>query len=250
MAQTVLFHVSDIHFGIEDRAALGWFEEAVEAEQPDAVICTGDITQRAKHREYAAASEWFAGLGVPVMLEVGNHDMPYYSPVERFRTPFRRYQGLASAIASRPAFPGLGFVSLLTTVSAQKRWPWSDGVIRQDALERALADLRKLDASGQYKIVTCHHPLVGRRLGGKNPTIGGDAAFAALAQAGADAVMSGHIHQPFDITHDVAGRKVRMIGAGTLSNRLRGAAPSFNVLRFDPGTGLAVECYEFPDSKA
>jgi len=244
MTGTVLFHVSDVHFGIEDRTALASFADAIAAERPDAVICTGDITQRAKHREYAEARDWFAALGVPVMLEVGNHDMPYFDPVERFRTPFARYERLAGAVASRPRFEDLAFVSLLTTVSAQWRWPWSDGDVRGPALAQTLADLEALQGDPRLKVVTCHHPLVGRTLGDRNPTIGGDEAFRALAEAGADVVLSGHIHTPFDITHEIAGRRVRMIGCGTMSHRLRGAPPSYNVLRFSPESGLEVEVRE------
>ena len=64
---TRLFHISDVHFGVEDCDALDSFAEAVARERPDAVVCTGDLTQRAKHSEYAAAREWFAALGVPVV---------------------------------------------------------------------------------------------------------------------------------------------------------------------------------------
>ena len=46
-----LFHVSDVHFGVEDQLAHRWFANAVAAERPDAVICTGDITQRATRRQ-------------------------------------------------------------------------------------------------------------------------------------------------------------------------------------------------------
>src|SRR3546814_20140173 len=99
-AQTVLFHVSDTHFGVEDRAAAAWFAAAVHAERPDAVICTGDLTQRATHRQYAQAREWFAALEVPVMLQPGNHDMPYFNPWERFAPPFARFGALAAAVGA------------------------------------------------------------------------------------------------------------------------------------------------------
>ena len=98
---TRLFHVSDIHFGAENRAALASVERAISAEAPDALICTGDITQRAKHSEYAAAAAWFEGLGVPVVLEPGNHDMPYYNLFERFADPYRRYRRLARSAGFR-----------------------------------------------------------------------------------------------------------------------------------------------------
>ncbi|MBV1916967.1 MAG: metallophosphoesterase [Sphingomonadaceae bacterium] len=240
-----MFHVSDVHFGVEDQTAHDWFAQAVAREKPDAVICTGDITQRAKKREFAAARDWFCGLGVPVILEPGNHDMPYYNLVERFRTPFKRYDTLAGAVASQPDLPGIALVSMLTTVPAQRRFPWSDGVIREDALAQALAALAALSGDSRLKIVTCHHPLMAGPPGSSNPTIDGDGAFAALARAGADIVLSGHIHVPFDLTYEVEGHFLRMIGAGTLSTRLRTAPPGFNVITVD-GQAVHVSAQSKP----
>ena len=57
-----LFHVSDVHFGVEDKSALQWFADAVHAERPDAVICTGDLTQRATHAQFDAARTFFQSL--------------------------------------------------------------------------------------------------------------------------------------------------------------------------------------------
>ncbi len=239
-APVTLFHVSDVHFGVEDPAAHDGFAQAVAHEKPDAVICTGDITQRAKHREYAAAREWFAGLGVPVALEVGNHDMPYYNPIERFRTPFKRYEKLAAAVAAPLDLPGIAFVSLLTTVPAQTRFPWSDGVVTDNALSETLARLDALSDDPRLKIVTCHHPLMAGPPGSPNPTIHGDRAFAALARAGADVVLSGHVHVPFDLAYAIDGHSLRMIGSGTLSTRLRSSPPGFNRIVID-GRDVRVE---------
>jgi hypothetical protein len=44
-------------------------------------------------------------------------------------------------------------------------------------------------------------------------------------------VLSGHVHDPFDILEDTPAGPVRMIGAGTLSQRLRSTPPSFNETR-------------------
>ena len=49
-----LFHVSDVHFGAEDPAAIAWFAQAVAEEKPDAVIMTGDLTMKALPREFEA----------------------------------------------------------------------------------------------------------------------------------------------------------------------------------------------------
>jgi 3',5'-cyclic AMP phosphodiesterase CpdA len=59
---TKLFHVSDVHFGKEDPAAIAWFKACVEAERPDAVIMTGDLTMRARTHEFEAGGEWLKSL--------------------------------------------------------------------------------------------------------------------------------------------------------------------------------------------
>jgi 3',5'-cyclic AMP phosphodiesterase CpdA len=240
---TRLFHISDVHFGVEDRAALAAVAEAVAREQPDAVVCTGDLTQRAKHSEYARAADWFAALGVPVVLEPGNHDMPYYNPWERFTDPFRRYNRLRAAVADGFESPDVVLVPLRTTVSAQTRFPWSDGVVKPAALSQTLDAIATLKAAGDPRtiIVTAHHPLLGDEGKPKNPTIGGDAAFAAIAAAGAHAVISGHVHVPFDQNRTSGGQTMRMIGTGTLSTRLRHGSPaSWRVIECAPGGVIAT----------
>jgi len=239
---TRLFHISDVHFGVEDRAALDRFARAVAEERPDAVVCSGDLTQRAKRSEYAAAQRWLSGLGVPLVLQPGNHDMPYYNPWERFSDPFRRFRRLDRAIGSSPEFPDVVLVPLLTTVPAQWRFPWSDGVVRSAALAETLAGLTSLAEDPRHKLVVAHHPLLGPEDGRRNPTIGGDRAFEALAAAGADAILSGHVHVPFDMVRERGGRAVRTIGAGTLSTRLREGAPaSYRVITCELGGPIASE---------
>lgn len=239
---TRLFHISDVHFGVEDRSALEAVEKAVRAEKPDALICTGDLTQRAKHSEYAAAAQWFAELGVPVVLEPGNHDMPYYNLVERFTDPYRRYRRLETAVGSTFESEHVVLVSLKTTVRAQPRFPWSDGVVTRRALGQTLERLGQIGANGRSIIVTGHHPLLGPAESPSNPTIGGDKAFSAIAEAGADAILSGHIHKPLDEVRERGGHSMRMIGAGTLSTRLRhGAPPSYRVITCADGRTISSE---------
>lgn len=243
---SILFHVSDTHFGVEDRAAMAWFEAAVHAEQPDAIVCTGDLTQRATHRQYADAADWFASLGVPIMLQPGNHDMPYYNLWERFRRPYARFGVLEAAVGAEIALEHALIVPFDTNVPAQLRWPWSDGVVTRRNLDAALARLQALRADPRPKLVACHHPLLAEQDGRKNPTIRGDQAFAELAAAGASAVLSGHVHFPFDQVRSRDNRAMRMVGAGTLSTRLRHSAPpSYNVIQIDRSGLIEVEHRNF-----
>lgn len=239
-AQTI-FHVSDIHFGVEHRDAVAWFEEAVAREQPDIVICTGDLTQRATHRQFGEARDFFTRLGCPVVLEPGNHDMPYYNLWERFTQPYKRYGALRDAVGHMVELDALVLIPLKTTVRAQPRFPWSDGYVHRDALRETLDRLERLGDDSRFRIVTAHHPLLPATPDSKNPTIGGDGAFAALAEAGVDAILTGHVHVPFDLTRSAGNTAIRMIGAGTLSTRLRGAQPGYNVLRYNRADGLTLD---------
>ncbi|MGH6979248.1 MAG: metallophosphoesterase family protein, partial [Brevundimonas sp.] len=76
---TRLFHVSDLHFGREDPAAVEWFAQVVAEERPDAVICTGDLTMRARSREFVRAAGYLESLSVPLTVEPSNHDLPYFN---------------------------------------------------------------------------------------------------------------------------------------------------------------------------
>jgi len=240
---TTLFHISDVHFGVENRAALDAVAKAVFEERPDALVCTGDLTQRATHKQYAAAARWFGQIDVPVWLDVGNHDMPYYNLWERFADPFKRFRRLHEAVAVESfETEDVVLVPLLTTVAAQRRWPWSDGVVKDAALAASVRQVENFADDPRTIIVTAHHPLHGPNTDGPSDTIGGNEALRCLGEAGANAVLSGHIHKPFDEFRSAGTSTTQVIGAGTLSTRLRfGAPPSYNVLTCRRGQDISVE---------
>ena len=225
-----LFHISDLHFGLEDRDALAWFRECVRREQPDAVLITGDLTMRARSREFAAACDWIMALDLPVTVEVGNHDLPYFNPVARFLHPYRRIRRIEALVERELDFRNLAVVPLKTTARAQWRFDWSKGWVTRKALARTLAAIDALPRGTQV-LVTAHHPLVEAGTKGRALTRGGAAALAALADRGVAAVLTGHVHDAFDLIADTPAGPIRMIGAGTLSRRIRSTPPSFNELR-------------------
>ena len=226
-APLTLFHISDLHFGLEDGAALDFVEAAIRREQPAAVAVTGDLTMRARHREFTAACRWIGGLEAPVTVEPGNHDMPYFNLAERFAAPYRRFRAI-ERLLERPLDLGdLHIVPLQTVTRAQWRFPWVDGWVRGPALARCLALIDALPRGARI-LVTAHHPLPERGPGGRVLTINGTRAMAELARRGVLAVLTGHVHDPFDLTEQTPAGPLRMIGAGTLSRRIRSTPPSFN----------------------
>jgi len=236
--ETKLFHLSDIHFGLEDNKALDWVKQEIAEQRPAAVAITGDLTMRARRREYAAACHWIQSLDVPVTVEIGNHDMPYFNPIERFFAPYRRFQGIQNLIQREIDLPGLAIVPLKTAVRAQPRLNWSKGWVSRSALRKCLTALDDLP-EGTKALVTVHHPL--REVGTKGTalTANGYKALCELAQRPVLGVLSGHVHDPFDLIEETDNGPVRMIGAGTLSQRVRSTPPSFNEITWD-GASLKV----------
>lgn len=235
---TRLFHISDIHFGLEDRRALDWVAQCIAREKPDAVAITGDLTMRARHREFTAACHWIQALDVPVTVEVGNHDLPYFNLIERFIDPYRRFRSIEGVLERELPIPGAKIVPLKTTARAQFRLNWSKGTVGKVALAQTLAAIDALPP-GTRAIVACHHPLVEAGTRGKALTRGGNHALAELARRNVLAVLSGHVHDAFDLIHPTPNGPVRMIGAGTLSQRVRSTPPSFNELTLD-GDNITV----------
>ena len=241
---TRLFHVSDVHFGCEDPVAIAWFDGLVREAQPDAVIMTGDLTMRARGKEWAAGSAWLEGLKRPTTLEPGNHDLPAFNLWARFFTPYRRFKKVEAMIEKPLEIAGVAVVPLKTTARLQFRTNWSKGYVSSRGLRRTLDVLAQTPA-GSVKLIAAHHPLIEAGTRSTSKTRGGRQALEALAAAGADAVLTGHVHDPFDIAHEVGGRTVRLIGAGTLSRRTRARRASFNELRIVDGR-IEVIVHELP----
>lgn len=233
-----IFHLSDIHFGLENNTALDWVKQQIEEQKPYAVAITGDLTMRARHREFEAATHWINSLSAPVTVEVGNHDMPYFNPFERFFAPYKRFRGMEEKVEKELDLGSLAIVPLKTAVRMQPRLNWSKGWVSSAALEKCLAAIDALP-EGKRALVTVHHPL--REVGtqGTALTRHGDKALRELAKRPVQAVLSGHVHDAFDIMEDTDNGPVRMIGAGTLSKRTRSTPPSFNEIEWD-GNKLTV----------
>ncbi|AKH43307.1 3',5'-cyclic AMP phosphodiesterase CpdA [Altererythrobacter atlanticus] len=227
-----LFHISDLHFGLEDRRALDWVRQEIAEKKPDAVAITGDLTMRARNREFTAACEWIRSLDVPVTVEVGNHDMPYFNLIERFFSPYKRFRAIKNLVEAEIDLPDIAIVPLKTAVSAQPRFNWSKGWVTDSALQRCLQAIDALP-EGTQALVAVHHPL--REVGtqGTALTRNGQKALTELAKRPVIAVLSGHVHDAFDLVQGTRHGPMRMIGAGTLSQRLRSTPPSFNELHWD-----------------
>lgn len=91
-----ILHVSDLHFGppFLPVVADALLERTAQL-LPDAIVVSGDLTQRAKEHQFVAAAKYLDRFpDVPRLVIPGNHDVPLYRIIERMRDPhglYRRY---------------------------------------------------------------------------------------------------------------------------------------------------------------
>jgi 3',5'-cyclic AMP phosphodiesterase CpdA len=88
-----LIHLSDLHFGAHDPAIVDAVEKAVDEADPDLVVISGDLTQRAKTEQFQQACRFLERLrdnGHDVLAVPGNHDVPLYDVLRRFLSPLTR----------------------------------------------------------------------------------------------------------------------------------------------------------------
>lgn len=221
---TRIVHLSDLHFGRTDPALLDRLHDAVAAATPDLVVISGDLTQRARVWQFDQARAFIDRLDVPVLSVPGNHDTPLDNLFLRFLAPWRRYRA-AISVELEPVHAGPEVVIL--GVNSVNRFAWQQGKIPSRAINRAQAAFA--EAGDATRIVVIHHPLEETPTGTKPVMDGAGEALDGFSQAGADIVLSGHLHA----THIAPFQRrpgLLFVQAGTLSTRTRGQKNSFNIL--------------------
>lgn len=231
-----LAHLSDIHFGDENAAAVAGAAKLISEGNFDLVIVSGDLTRFAENWEFEAGVKWLEGLPGPRLVTPGNHDAPYLSPLERVFTPFRRFERwIGPAPAQTHLGAGFAVRGVNTARGPQPRLNWSKGQIAPRQVREAVEWFETAPADCA-RIVVAHHPLI-EMLGGPMTAKvwGGAAAARTFAEAKVDLVLSGHIHAPFTWPYPYGDGRTYAVGAGTLSVRERGVPPSFNVVEVEDG---------------
>jgi 3',5'-cyclic AMP phosphodiesterase CpdA len=229
-------HISDLHFGRTDAAVLEGLKRAILKLNPDILVVSGDLTQRAKRHEFAAAKAFLRALPHPQIVVPGNHDVPLHNVLSRWFAPlanFRRYicRDLTPFYAdSEVAVLGINTARALT---------FKNGRINRGQVTRACAAFAPLSADVVRMVVT-HHPFA-IPLNSTHHAILGRARMAmeAFSDCKVDAVLSGHLHVSHAITSEAlfAGdHSALLIQAGTASSSRRRDEPNaFNLLRILPG---------------
>lgn len=240
---SLLFHISDLHFGPKFNAHLSErvLEDIVRA-QPDLTIISGDFTMTARETEYAQAREYLARLPKPVVTIPGNHDQPlaFSAAWERVSRPWARYtRYISPMIDVRFEMPGIFVVGVNDNHPIVPGGIWSFSQRKWIAQEFASAP------QDACKIFVMHHQL---NWDGKWRPFGQwfpNAHLAWLKRLGVELALNGHTHVPLSIQ---SAHGIVIAQAGTsMSSRVRhGHGNAYNQITITPES-LTVQVMGYDD---
>lgn len=234
-------HISDLHFGrISHPGVVSALIEEVNEAEIDLVALSGDLTQRARHREFQAVRDMLEAFDPPVLVVSGNHDVyPWWNPVRRLSTPLKRYRRYVTDELA-PTFETdttsvLGLTSAHGATIKSGRIGPSDRAVIRDYFGSTSAD--------RFKVLVVHHHLTRiRSIGWHGVARQAQKTLDVAADVGVNLILCGHLHvshiEPLDV---IPGEhRIVIASAGTAtSNRWRsptGPVNFYNVVTIDSGS--------------
>ncbi|MGD8699108.1 MAG: metallophosphoesterase family protein [Gemmatimonadales bacterium] len=238
-----LLHISDLHFG---NPFLPDVAEAViahsRAVNPDVVVVSGDLTQRAREGQFRQAAEYLKRFEKPVVVTPGNHDVPFYRLWERFLTPYANYHRHISAdLNTATEVAGL----LIVALNSSRRFTLTNGRIRRSQLDFATRAMQDAGDSLIRVVVTHHHLAPPPGFERANVMPFARRALRRFTELDVDLILAGHMHRAYIGTSldffpgDLERRGIVIVQCGTTTSR-RGRGRermrnTLNVIRFEGG---------------
>ena len=235
--RTRLAHLSDVHFGrISDPAVVGALVDEVNGAGLDAVVVSGDLTQRARTQEFLDARAMLDAFEPPVVAVPGNHDVRawWHHPFDRLWRPTKRFRRYVTPERT-PTLEADGLA--VFGLNSAHGWTIKGGRIRPEdvlAMERYF----ERQPAEAFRVLTLHHHLMRlEALGEHDVSHGARGALDAARRSHVDLVLCGHLHKshvtPVELVPpsaaDPDGHRVVIASAGTAtSNRGRGSNRGVN----------------------
>jgi len=188
-------HLSDLHWGRKFSPKFSYnLLEFVKKEKFDYLLITGDLTQRAKKREFLAVKRYLDSFQVPYIAVPGNHDVPLYPIHLRFFSPFYRYKKYFSNVLEPEIITKKVCVFGL---SSAHNFTSSEGRIKRKQIKNLKLKLLKTSPS-QIIIILIHHPIIYADPTDRDRTVWGATNLIDLfGEYPPDLVLSGHYHNRF-----------------------------------------------------
>ena len=227
-----LAHISDLHFGREKPEVVKGLLDSLRAEHPQAVVISGDLTQRAKKSEYHAALDFIHRLPVPWLVIPGNHDISAYNLIQRFIYPWQKWLSLMN----QPLEPELQLAdALVLGINTIRRisnlLDWSRGRISRDQIEAIGQRFSRL-SDQTVKVLAIHHPFWLPQERRRRGLVAHQAeALDQFQTVKIDLILSGHIHLPYN--HIEQGIIISHAGSATSDRIGPHESNSYNLIRGD-----------------
>ncbi len=236
-----IVHISDLHFGLPMQCDPAELRSAIQSLHPELLVVSGDLTHRARKREYVTCAAFLSELGIPCLTVPGNHDISIHHPLERLLRPWKKWHAYISP-GSISQYRGMDCT--VFGVNTVRRlgwyWDWSRGRISREQV----GDLQQSLASEPEKAVTvlvAHHPFrLPEKYRKRSLIMGGNYALPRLAAGGVDLILGGHVHVPF--TTVCKGIIISHAGTPCVKRVPGVGANSFNSIR-TVGEDLVITCW-------
>jgi len=210
--------------------------ELAEKLDPELVVATGDLAHRGRRAELERAAALLRGLERPLLAVPGNHDIPYTVP-GRFTRPWEEWRRVFGEIEPVYRSDDLVVVGLVSV----KPWRQQGGALEAEQLGHVDTLLREAP-TGALRVVALHHHLAAPpwRARRKRPLRRRDSVLQSLAAAGAELVVSGHVHQ----AGVAARREFEVLEGSTGHGMVLATVPGFGRPRpHRKGEALGVNAY-------
>ncbi|HWI81546.1 metallophosphoesterase [Ramlibacter sp.] len=235
---SLLLHISDTHFGTEQAPVVAALEALARERLPDALVFSGDITQRARPEQFEAGRRLCDRLGIRHMVTLpGNHDIPLFDLFTRATQPYRRYLASFGPRLEHTLVTDDFFIVGVNTTRPSRH---KNGEVSPEQVLRVARELQGARPR-QLRIVVTHQPVDVYRAEDVHDRLhGAEGALLAWSRAGADLVLGGHIHLPYvmDLMRrpEPLSRPMWCVQAGTaVSSRVRhGTCNSVNLIHWKP----------------
>ncbi len=244
----MILHLSDLHFGTEKPECIQAIQKFCLEHRPEAVVVSGDLTQRARFKQFYACKQFLESLNIPYLVVPGNHDIPLYHVWNRIFSPFARYRlffGSLETVLETEHFYVVGMNSI-------RRRYHTKGHISVEQIQQVSLTLEQAPPN-KIKVIVAHQPFYtppDQNHGVKDCPILGKMALETWSKNGLNALLHGHLHQSavYDLNQVYqleSSHPVLEIHAGTATSyRLHHGLPNgFNVLF----NNLDVQHYYFSE---
>lgn len=227
---TRIAFLTDLHFGFHRPRLVAPLLAELTAAAPDLVVVAGDLTQRATRSQFAQARSFLDALPAPWLALPGNHDIPLVNLAARLMWPFARYRRrIVAQTAPLIDLPGLRLIGVNTTDPLAH----ARGTLPAAEIDRIAFDIAARPEA--MAVLVLHHPLYHPPGITKTPIPEAEAALTRLAAAGAQVILSGHLHEAWAGTVPGAEAVLQVQGASALCARPEDRQSEFALLEMAPG---------------